>query len=126
MFLLRAVISIMMLTHGMGKFDMLISHRAHEFVDPIGLGPTQSLVLAVFAEVFCSILILCGLFTRFACIPLIITMGVAVLGVHLNEGFGRWELPLLYLLIYVTIMVVGPAKYSLDRYIKKLRKQAIQ
>lgn len=126
MFFLRVIVSITMLTHGMGKFDMLISHRASQFIDPIGFGPTQSLVLAVFAEVFCSALVLCGLFTSFACIPLIITMLVAILGVHINEGFGRWELPLLYLLIYMTIMVIGPGKYSLDRYIMKLRKQALR
>lgn len=126
MFFLRVVVSITMLTHGMGKFDMLISHRANQFIDPIGFGPTQSLVLAVFAEVICSALVLCGLFTTFACIPLIITMLVAILGVHINEGFSRWELPLLYMLIYSTIMVVGPGKYSLDRYIAKLRRQALR
>jgi uncharacterized membrane protein YphA (DoxX/SURF4 family) len=33
---------------------------------------------------------------------------------------------LMYFMIYFMILVSGPGKYSLDRYIKKLRKQNLQ
>lgn len=111
----------------MQKFDMLISGRANQFMyDPIGMGPYQTVILAVFAEVLCSTLLVFGLFSRFATIPLMITMMIVILGVHIDDGFSKWELPLMYFMIYLTLAVTGPGKYSLDRYIKKLRKQNLQ
>jgi putative oxidoreductase len=47
------------------------------FPDPIGLGSGLSLFLTLFAEGLCSALVLLGLFTRIALIPLITTMFVA-------------------------------------------------
>jgi putative oxidoreductase len=73
-----------------------------------------SLVLAVFAEVFCSILIMLGLFTRLSAIPLIITMLVAWLMVHISDPFGDQELPVFYLVSYVVLFLQGAGWYSLD------------
>ncbi len=73
-----------------------------------------SLALAVFAEVFCSILIMLGLFTRLSAIPLIITMLVAWLMVHISDPFGDMELPVFYLVSYVVLFLQGAGWYSLD------------
>jgi putative oxidoreductase len=85
-----------------------------QFADPIGVGPKLSLILTVFAEVLCSILIFIGLATRLAAVPLIINMLVAVFIVHGKDIIGKKELPLLYLLIYITIAFSGAGKFSLD------------
>src|SRR5690606_22386706 len=95
----RLFIAAMMLVHGLPKLEKLIAGGEVQFADPIGVGPTASLALAVFAEVFCSLLIMFGLMTRFATIPLIITMLVAVFQVHMNDGFSRQELGMHYLLV---------------------------
>ena len=42
------------------------------------LGSTLHLSLIIFAEFFCGIFLILGLFTRFACIPIIIGMCVVV------------------------------------------------
>ena len=118
--LLRIVAGIFMLTHGIGKLTMLFGDGPIQFADPIGIGENTSLVLAVFAEVFCSILLIFGLATRFAVIPLLATMLVAAFVVHASDGFGRKELPLLYALIYLAITIVGAGKISLDNWIYKL------
>lgn len=73
--------------------DKLFGGEEITFADPFGLGPAPSLALAVFAEVFCSILIMLGIFTRLSVIPLIITMLVAWLMVHISDPFGDQELP---------------------------------
>ncbi|MCB0581200.1 MAG: DoxX family membrane protein, partial [Phaeodactylibacter sp.] len=53
----------------------------------MGLGPEISLALATFAEVGCALLVILGLFTRWATAPLAITMMVAI-SANLGEGFG--------------------------------------
>jgi putative oxidoreductase len=124
--LLRVSGGAFMLTHGLGKFSMLFSGNPIKFANPIGLGETASLALAVFAEVFCSILLILGLTTRFAAIPLIITMLVAALIVHANDGFGRQELPLLYGVIYLTIAITGAGNLSFDHWIFKKTRPGLK
>lgn len=119
MLILRVGVGLLMLTHGLGKLETLFNGEPIQFKDPIGVGPTASLILAVFSEVLCSILLIIGLSTRFAAIPLFITMIVAALIVHANDGFGRQELPLLYAAAYVVIAIIGAGKYSLDYWITK-------
>lgn len=120
--LLRIVIGVFMLTHGIGKFETLFSGEPIKFADPIGVGPTASLALTVFAEVLCSILIILGLATRFAAIPLLITMLVAAFVIHLDDGFKKQEFALLYAVIYTTILLIGAGKYSLDYVVFRGRK----
>ncbi|MGI8582268.1 MAG: DoxX family protein [Chitinophagaceae bacterium] len=88
-----------------------------QFPDPLGVGAPASLAFAVFAEVGCSILILVGLATRLAVIPLIITMLIAAFIILGTQGFLKQELALIYLLVYITLFVTGSGKYSVDRVI---------
>lgn len=111
--LLRILVAAFMLTHGLPKFYKLMSGD-FAFADPIGLGESTTLFLAVFAEVICSTFILVGLGTRIATLPLIATMLVAAFISNWNDPFGKKELPLLYLFIYVTLLILGSGKYSLD------------
>ncbi|MBK8518397.1 MAG: DoxX family protein [Saprospiraceae bacterium] len=115
--LLRLGVGIFMLTHGMGKYSKLFAEGPIKFADPIGVGVTASLALAFFAEVFCSILLILGLGTRLAAVPLLITMLVAALIVHANDGFGKQELPLMYSTIYLAIAIAGAGKISIDNWI---------
>lgn len=111
-----------MLTHSIGKFIKLTGDEPIQFADPIGVGVTASLILTVFAEVFCSIFLILGLAARFSAIPLLITMLVAAFLVHANDGFGKQELPLLYAVTYLVIAIAGAGKYSFDDLIYKKLK----
>ena len=84
------------------------------FGDPIGLGPEVSLVLVAFAEAICGLLVILGLGTRWACIPLIIAMFVAAFVAHAADPFGTKEKPLLFLIIFVVLLLTGSGKYSMD------------
>ena len=112
----RVSIAVLMLTHGIPKIALL-NASPDQFIDFMGLGAELSLILAIFAEVVCSILILFGLGTRVAVIPLIITMLVAVFIAHGNDPFIKQEMGLHYLLIYVILLITGSGKYSLDKLI---------
>ncbi len=114
----RVVISVLMLSHGLPKLMQLFSGEPVQFLPVMGLSPTFSLGLAVFAEVICSVLVLAGFGTRLAVIPLIITMLVAVFYVHLDDPFARKELGLQYLLTYVVLFFAGSGRYSIDQLLQ--------
>lgn len=111
---LRIGASAMMLTHGIPKINRLFADTI-EFGDPIGLGPTMSLVLALIGEVVAPVLLIIGYKTKLATIPAFITMAVAAFIVHADDPFGRKEKALMYALIFLVIFLAGPGKYSLDK-----------
>lgn len=112
----RIAIGAFMLTHGIPKLQKLMTGNV-QFADPFGLGPTASMALTVFAEAFCSILLILGLATRFASIPLIINMLVAVIVAHGSQPFAKKELALLYLVFYIGFLILGGGRYSIDALI---------
>lgn len=112
----RVGVSAMMLTHGYGKFLKVINGD-FSFGDPLGIGVEASLTLAAFGEFVCSILVILGLATRYASVPLMITMLVAWQLSHGDDPFSSQEKSVFYLLSFLTILITGPGKYSLDRKI---------
>lgn len=117
--LLRLGIGVLMLVHGLPKMGSLLSSEPVSFPSVFGMDATMSLGLAVFAEVGCSILLIAGLGTRIATVPLIITMLVAVLYIHGSDPFAKQEMGIHYLLGYIVLLVTGPGKYSTDYMISK-------
>ncbi len=109
-----AFCGLMVYNHGLMKMA-IFSESPESFPDPLGIGGKMSYYLVVFAESVCSVLVLLGLFTRFALIPLIITMLVATLTVNWDNPLTDKELPLLYLTVYAAIFLLGPGRFSLDK-----------
>jgi putative oxidoreductase len=109
----------MMLTHGLPKFDRLFGEGPVKFADPFGLGPEISLVLVLFAEVGCAILVMIGFKTRWATIPLMITMLVAAFYAHGSDPFSDKELSLTFFSLFLSILISGGGRFSLDGWIGK-------
>ncbi len=116
--ILRLVAGGAMLTHGYPKLQKLLAGN-FQFGDPLGIGPEASLILAVFAEFLCSILVMIGLTTRLALIPLIITMAVAFFIVHAADPLKTKELSLVFLGIFVALFFTGPGRASFDKVLYK-------
>lgn len=116
--LLRIGAAALIMTHGIPKL-MRVLEGDFGFGDPLGLGPTTSLLLVTFAEAICAIFVLFGLFTRAALIPLIINMTVVVFIAHADDPFGRKELGLFFLISFVTLFLTGPGKYSIDQKLQR-------
>jgi putative oxidoreductase len=110
----RAGIAAFMLTHGIPKLVMLLSGAPVQFPPVMGMSAELSLGLAVFAEVFCSILLLAGFATRLAVIPLIITMVIALVFIHAADPFAKQELAFQYLLVYLVLLFAGSGRFSID------------
>ncbi len=114
---LRAGSGAFMLTHGIPKFMKLISGDT-SFADPFGIGALPSLILVIFAEVLCSVLVILGIATRLAAIPLVITMAVAAFVIHAGQPFAKQEMALLYLLLFTTVLVFGSGRFALGNLIR--------
>jgi len=113
--LIRVVPSaIMLFAHGMGKFQKLVAGD-FTFADPIGIGPAPSLFLAVIGEMVAPILIIIGYKTRLAAVPAFITMFVAAFITHGADPFAKKELAVLYAIFFLTVFLIGPGKYSIDK-----------
>lgn len=116
LFIARVAVGIFMLTHGLPKLQKLLDGNV-QFADPFGIGASTSLLLTVFAEVVCAFLLVLGLATRFATIPLMITMLVAGFNIHASDPFGKKEMALLYLLFFIGLFILGAGRYSVDSFI---------
>ena len=106
---------------------MLFSGAEIKFPSILGLPPTVSLALAVFAELLACILIIVGFKTRLAAIPVIITMLIAAFMIHgqdplfmsMSDGASK-EPAILYGLGFFTIYLLGSGKYSIDHRVDSI------
>ena len=114
----RIVFSVLLAYHGLIKVATF-SDLSNAFPNPFGLGAAASLSLVIFAEVFCSLLVLIGLVTRLAVMPIVFAMLVAYLFVHGGYIVDGGELPFIYAIIFALIGVTGAGKYSIDYKIHK-------
>lgn len=116
---LRLGFGIYMMTHGWGKFMMMLDGKWSQFGDPLGLGPGLSLFLAAGAEFFCAILVVLGAATRFAAAPIVFTMLIAAFVVHGADpwtmGAGANKEPaLLFASAFLALIFTGAGKFSVD------------
>ncbi|WP_035090990.1 DoxX family protein [Aquimarina macrocephali] len=112
--MLRIGISFSMIyLHGYPRL-INFSEISSEFADPLGVGIVTSLSLVVFAEFFCSLFLIIGLFTRWSCVPLIITMIVATWIINGGKGFIFQEKSTIYLIGYTSLLISGGGYFSLD------------
>lgn len=116
--LIRLAVGGLMIPHGYKKL-LNFANKSSEFTDPFGIGGPLSMSMVIFAEFFCAGLIVLGLLTRLASIPLIVTMSVALFVAHKGQVFGDGETAALFLTGYLILLFTGPGKISTDRLIGK-------
>ena len=114
--------ALMIIGHGWGKLTNF-SDKASSFPDPIGLGSEISMALATGAEFFGSLLVIIGLGTRYASASVAVTMAVAAFIVHGSDGFGEMEMALVYGSVFLTLVITGGGRFSVDDLIKSKRNE---
>ena len=112
--LMRVGFSVGLMTHGYGKFLKVIQGN-FKFGDPVGIGPTFSLVLATIGEFIAPILIILGWKMRLFSLFPIATMLVAFLFAHDGDPFSKKEKAIMYFVAFVVLYFTGPGKYSLAK-----------
>ena len=83
--------------------------------------PLLNAYMAAGTELAGVVLLTLGLLTRFISVPLIVVMIVAIVTVHLPNGFSAgengYEIPLYYMIFLLGFLANGAGKFSLDRLI---------
>ncbi|MFT3677366.1 MAG: DoxX family protein [Chitinophagaceae bacterium] len=116
--IMRLTFGGLLITHGYSKL-MNFAKYSSTFSDPFHIGHSTSLALTIFAEFFCAVFLVLGLFTRLACIPPIVAMAVATFHAHQGLVFTEGEKAALFLGGLIALLFVGPGKLSLDKLIGK-------
>ena len=85
--------------------------------------PALNAYLAASTEMAIVVLLPLGLLTRFITIPGIVTMIVAIVTVHLGNGFeasaNGYEIPLYYMLMLFLLFSHGAGKFSVDKLLQE-------
>ena len=112
MLLLRVSTGLwIMIKHGLDKLQNFSTYQTH-FYNFINIGSNFSLALAIFAELFCAMLVVLGLFTRLAVIPIIIMLLVAAFEAKAGQPLAHKELDFLYLIPFVVLLFCGAGRVS--------------
>ena len=100
--------------HGLPKL-LNYSEQLKLIEDPFHLGAHVTLLLAIFAEVLCPLLILPGVLVRLACLPILAVLLIAMVVVHpewtLYEGQFGW----LLLILFTSVLIAGPGRFVLGQ-----------
>jgi putative oxidoreductase len=112
LFFLRLTGSLLLLwVHGLPKI-VHFSEELTRIEDPFGLGTHFSLIMAIFAEVVCPVLIIAGFATRLACLPIIGVLLVAMLFVHPDWSIAEGQFGWLLLIIFTTLALTGAGRWQ--------------
>jgi|GEM_PF-68182 hypothetical protein len=114
---LRIFSGLMMIPYGWGKVERYETLKENFFGDPIGIGDEASLIVCIFQQIFCAIMLVLGLQSRFAALMLFANMAVAV-KFHFFDPFCAVKaLPTLFLGMYAFLVISGGGRFSLDNLI---------
>ncbi len=119
MFLLRAGAGGLLFYNFGWRKLINFSQMKDNFPDPLHIGHAPSLILIIFAEVFCTVLLIAGLMTRLAAFVLVAAFVVIVFVVHKNSPVKQYLDAIQFLLAFVFVLFCGPGKWSLDKMIGK-------
>ena len=121
--ILRLSIGTMLIHHGYEK-TADINNFADAFVRPIGIPfPIIASYIAAYSEIYGSWLVIAGLFTRFAALSIVGTIGVAIYHAIVTAGFNIYllELLILYMGGALCILCYGRGDFAIDRLLRKFR-----
>ena len=99
--------------HGLPKL-LNFSAELQRIEDPFHLGAHLTLILAIFAEVLCPLLIAAGVLARMACLPILFVLLVALLVVHPQWSVAEGQFGWLLLILFTTVFIAGPGRLALN------------
>ena len=113
----RLSVGLLFLSTGWGKVHSL--DKVTAFFVKLGIpAPGLNAVVVGYSELICGALLIVGLFTRLATLPLLVSMVVAILTAKLPDIHGLFDLvgadEFTYLCVLVMLLIMGPGLLSLD------------
>jgi putative oxidoreductase len=99
--------------HGLPKL-LDYSTELQHIEDPFHVGANLTLMLAIFAEVLCPLLIVAGVLVRLSCLPILFLLLVALLIVHPQWSVAEGQFGWLLLILFTSILIAGPGRLAIN------------
>lgn len=112
--LYRIAIALMMLPHGLKKWNKLMAGGEIKFYDFAGLGASNTLSIAIITEIIAPVCIIIGWCTRIWSATVCMTMLVAAFMVHAGEPLDERESSLCYFLLFFILVWKGSGRLSME------------
>lgn len=114
---------LLFVQHGLVKITHFSQMSGH-FPDPIHIGPLPSLIFATLSDGICSLLVAFGIATRYAALIVVINLTTAFTLVHrmVLSGPRSGEIPLLFVGAFLTLVITGAGRFSVDAAFFRKRK----
>jgi putative oxidoreductase len=106
--------------HGLKKIQKGPQAEPEHIPNPLQLPEKLNAAVAQFADTIVPFFIALGLFGRLALLP---TIGVTLVGyfvVHRHDSREVRDIPFMYTLCLLLLLLTGPGTYSIDHYIYQL------
>jgi putative oxidoreductase len=118
----RLAVGLLFMSTGWGKVHSL--DKVTHFFESLGIpAPGLNAVVVGYSELIGGTLLVIGLLTRLATVPLIVSMIVAILTAKRADLHGLFDLvgfdEFTYLCVLVMIAIIGPGRVSIDHVLVK-------
>jgi putative oxidoreductase len=116
----RLAVGLVFMSTGWGKVHNI--EKVTRFFEQLGIpAPSFNAVLVGYSELICGTLLVVGLATRLAAIPLMTSMVIAILTAKRGDLHGLFDLvgfeEFTYLCVLAMIAILGPGTFSLDELV---------
>ncbi|WP_343609320.1 DoxX family protein [Chryseobacterium oranimense] len=120
LFVFRILLSVELITaHGLKKLGVGVT-EAEKVPNPLHLPEAFNSLFADAANLVFPVFVIFGFFTRIAVLPILAVTLTGYFILHWNDALLIKDTPFMYSLCYLFLLFVGPGKYSVDNYLRKV------
>ncbi|MXV50608.1 DoxX family membrane protein [Pedobacter sp. HMF7647] len=102
--------------HGLKKFKLENGQKEH-VPNPLGLPDKLNGIIATFSDTVVPFLVMFGIATRLVILPVIGVTATGYMVVHRKDSPEVRDVPYMYTLCFLFLLIVGPGALSADHYI---------
>lgn len=103
--------------HGLPKFQPHHGAPPEVVPNPLGLPVALNQFVATFSDTVVPVLVILGAVTRLAVLPTLGVTAVGYLVVHRNDSPQVRDVPYMYTLCFLLVLLLGPGTVSVDHYL---------
>ncbi|WP_442587417.1 DoxX family protein [Pedobacter sp. AW31-3R] len=102
--------------HGLKKFRLENGEKEH-VPNPLGLPEKLNGLVATFSDTIVPFVVMLGLGTRLMLLPSIGVTAIGYFVVHRNDSAEVRDVPYMYTLSMLFLLIIGPGTYSIDQWL---------
>lgn len=113
-----AVSAQLIVVHGLKKLGIGVT-QAENVPNPLHLPQAINQIFATSANVIFPLFIIFGVLTRLATLPILAVTLTGYFIVHGSDPLPERDVPFMYSIVFLLILILGPGKYSIDNILHR-------